>query len=230
MARVDGQTDPRSCFSLLGLDVLQSNRDYAATIATIDREEPDFLLLMETDSRWARALAPVLARYPHRLLCPIGNTYGMIFATRLPVRGARLVDITDQDTPTVYARLATRGGQAFSYVGLHPRPSRPDQETECRDAKIERAALAVARSGLPAMAMGDFNDVAWSHTTRRIKRVGGFLDPRVGRGGYATFRRATRWSVGHSTGCSRRPASPSAAWRCWEMSAPTTARSPPNCA
>ena len=52
-----------------------------------------------------------------------------------------------------------------------------------RDAKIERAALAVdGVTGCPRMAMGDFNDVAWSHTTQLFKRVGGFFDPRVGPG------------------------------------------------
>lgn len=185
LARHDA--DPRSCFTVLGLNVLQSNRDYAATIAMIERERPDVLLLMETDVRWATALAPVLSRYPHRLLRPIDNTYGMIFATRLPVKEARMVAIFDRDTPTLYAQLETRAGRAFAYVGLHPRPPRPDQDTAVRDAKIERAALAIAHSPLPAVAMGDFNDVAWSHTTQLFKRVGGFMDPRAGRGSFATF-------------------------------------------
>ena len=187
MAQADGQADPRSCFSVLGLNVLQSNRDYTATVATIDREQPDILLLMETDEQWARALAPVLAGYPHRIMRPIGNTYGMIFATRLPVGAARFANITDRDTPTLYARMRTRGGQPFDYIGLHPRPPLPDQDTGARDAKIERAALVVAHDRLPAMAMGDFNDVAWSHTTQLFKRAGGFVDPRVGRGSFATF-------------------------------------------
>ena len=38
MAQAQGDADPQSCFSLLRLNVLQSNRDYAKTIATIDRE------------------------------------------------------------------------------------------------------------------------------------------------------------------------------------------------
>ena len=40
--------------------------------------------------------------------------------------------------------------------------------------------------------MGDFNDVAWSDTSQRFKRVGGYLDPRIGRGLYASFK-ATSW-------------------------------------
>ena len=180
--------EPSSCFSAFGLNVLQFNRNYAATIAAIDREQPDVLLLMETDNRWEQALSKVLRRYPYRLLRPIDNTYGMLFATKLPVRSARVVNITDQNTPTIYARLVTRDGRPFDYIGLHPRPPFPGQDTARRDAKIERAALATGGDDhMPAMAMGDFNDVAWSHTTQLFKKVGGFLDPRIGRGSYPTF-------------------------------------------
>ncbi len=56
-----------------------------------------------------------------------------------------------------------------------------------RDRKIERAALEIAGHNLPALAMGDFNDVAWSRTTQLFKQVGGYLDPRIGRGSYPSF-------------------------------------------
>lgn len=176
-----------SCFTLLGLNVLQHNRQYDRTIALIEREQPDILLLMETDGKWTRALAPVLSAYPHTLLRPIDNTYGLIFASKLPVRSAKTENITDQDTPTVYAGLTTRDGQPFDYIGLHPRPPRPGQDTDLRDRKIAHAALRITDNDLPALAMGDFNDVAWSRTTSLFKQVGGYLDPRIGRGSYPTF-------------------------------------------
>jgi endonuclease/exonuclease/phosphatase (EEP) superfamily protein YafD len=176
-----------SCFTVLGLNVYQHNRDYAATQRLIDRLKPDILLLMETDRRWVDALAPQLSRYRSRVLRPLDNTYGMVFATNLPVRSAGTQNITEQDTPTLYARLATRDGKPFDYIGLHPRPPVPGQDTDLRDRKIEHAALAVGDSEVPRMAMGDFNDVAWSRTTRLFKQVGGFLDPRIGRGNYPSF-------------------------------------------
>ena len=176
-----------SCFSLLGLNVFQHNRDYAPTLRLIDQLKPDILLLMETDQRWVDALAPSLSRYRSRVMRPLDNTYGMVFATNLPVRSAGTRDITDRDTPTLYARLTTRDGRPFDYIGLHPRPPVPGQDTDLRDRKIERAALVVADDVAPKLAMGDFNDVAWSRTTQLFKQVGGFLDPRIGRGSYPSF-------------------------------------------
>lgn len=176
-----------SCFKALGLNVFQHNRQYDRTIRLIEREQPDIMLLMETDDRWVKALTPVLKRYPHRLLRPIDNTYGLVFASKLPVRSAHTENITDQNTPTVYAELTARDGQRFDYIGLHPRPPLPGQDTDLRDRKIEHAALRIAGHRLPAMAMGDFNDVAWSRTTQLFKQVGGYLDPRIGRGSYPSF-------------------------------------------
>ncbi len=40
---------------------------------------------------------------------------------------------------------------------------------------------------MPLIAAGDFNDVAWSDTSRTFKHVGEYLDPRIGRGFYASF-------------------------------------------
>lgn len=174
-----------SCFSVLSLNVLQSNRDYPRTARLIDRVQPDILLLMETDQRWAEAVADQVAHYPYVLSRPLDNTYGMILATRLDMRDGRIETIAEEDTPSAHAVLTA--GQPFRIVALHPRPPVPGQDTDERDAEIAVAATRAAREELPVLAIGDFNDVAWSHTSQLFKRIGGYLDPRIGRGTFATF-------------------------------------------
>jgi len=187
MAIASATSPETSCFTVLGLNVLQRNHDHAATLRLIERVGPDILFLMETDARWMAALAPAFKNYPHRLLRPLDNTYGLAFASRLPVKWVVTKNVTDQETPTVYARLATRDGREFNLIGLHPRPPLPGQNTTLRDRKIGLAAKAVDGEGLPVLAMGDFNDVPWSRTTQTFKMIGGFRDPRIGRGNFATF-------------------------------------------
>ncbi len=43
------------------------------------------------------------------------------------------------------------------------------------------------------VAIGDFNDVVWSDTSQRFKRIGGYLDPRIGRGTFVTFPAKFPW-------------------------------------
>lgn len=193
-----GSTSPDRCFSILSLNVLESNRDYRRTARLIDRVRPDILLLMETDRRWAAALAPQLVPYANRIERPLGNTYGMILATRLPMRDAIVETIAQKDTPSMHAELTA--GDPFRLIALHPRPPLPGQDTEARDAEIAIAARRAARARLPVLAIGDFNDVAWSHTSQLFKRVGGYLDPRIGRGTFATFPARTPllgWPLDH---------------------------------
>lgn len=189
-----------NCISALSFNVLQTNRDYARTLALIDREDPDIVLLLETDEKWEDALKPVIDRYPHRSSAPLDNLYGLIFLSRLPVEDAEITWLIDNETPSVFATMATKAGAKFRFIGLHPRPPQPGEDTEKRDGEIAIAARHAKLTQLPVLAMGDFNDVAWSRTSQMFKRIGGYLDPRIGRGLYSTFPAnlpGLRWPLDH---------------------------------
>lgn len=184
--------DKDGCFKLLTLNVLQTNREYSRTTDLIDMVDPDIVLLTETDQAWAKALAASLEKYPHRVDRPLDNTYGIMFASRLPMSNASIQDLAQKDTPSVLATLKA-GDHRFRMIGLHPRPPQPNQDTEERDAEIVVAARQSRDVGMPVLAIGDFNDVAWSDTTRLFKDIGSFLDPRRGRGTFATFPADMVW-------------------------------------
>lgn len=174
--------DPATDITFLAANVQMENTDHSRVARLIEELEPDVLLLMETDSRWIEAMDTLLRDWPTVLRIPQDNYYGMLFATRLDVEHAREVHLTPDETPAVHAILSDRQGRRFGFLGLHPRPPVPGEDTEERDAEILHSALCARDSGLPVVVMGDFNDAAWSPTARRFKEVGRYLDPRVGRG------------------------------------------------
>ncbi len=179
--------DSADQISLLSSNVLMENTDYRKLSDLIDRVDPDVILLMETDNAWVEAMEPVLKRYDTVIRHPRDNHYGMVFATRLSTENAEIVYLTPDETPSIFAELRTTEGVLFRFVGLHPRPPVPGQDTEERDAQVRYAARFARSSGVPLVTMGDFNDVAWSDSSQMFKHFGGYIDPRVGRGLYSSF-------------------------------------------
>jgi len=176
-----------SKIKFLSANVLLENTRKNDLVAIIEREDPDVLFLMETDQAWLDAVQGCLDRYPTVLTYPLDNYYGLIFATRLTAPKAEVIFLSDDNTPTLRAELIGPDGTGFNFIGLHPRPPVPGNDTSHRDQQIKNAAKMVGNSNWPSVCMGDFNDVAWSWTSQRFKRYGGFLEPRVGRGMFSTF-------------------------------------------
>lgn len=179
--------DAADTVELLAVNVLMENKRHQDLIDIVSRQDPDVLLLMETDAVWADALSDTLSRYTTVKSHVADNHYGMIFATRLDVVTAEFLWPSDDNTPAVKAVLRAPGGSEFNFIGLHPRPPVPGNDTETRDRQIRDAALMTSSSERPTVCMGDFNDVAWSWTTWRFKRYANFREPRVGRGMISSF-------------------------------------------
>lgn len=179
--------------TLSSLNVEMTNDRYEDVIAEIRRNDPDAVLLMETDETWEEKLEPLLARYDTVVRHTLDNFYGMIFATRLPVRSCGMRELTAADTPTLFAELEDRNGRVFRLVGLHPRPPVPGEDTGERDQQIIYSARFARNADTPVIVIGDFNDVAWSYTSRRFRHYGAYLDVRVGRGLFSTFHARYRW-------------------------------------
>lgn len=176
-----------NAIKVLTANVQMGNTHHQAVIDMVDRFDPDMLLLLETDDDWLAALHPLLSRYSTVVRQPQDNYYGLVFATRLQADEARVVQLTESRTPSLFARLRSPDGKPFHFLGLHPRPPVPGEDTGDRDRQIYAAAKFAATDNMPVVVMGDFNDVAWSNTSQTFKRVGRYLDPRIGRGFYASF-------------------------------------------
>jgi len=186
--------------SILVANVLQDNTDHASLLRLVERHDPDLLLVLETNARWRDALAPLQARYPHRVEQPQPNTYGLLFYAKLPLENPQVRFLLQDDVPSIRTGVVLPSGERFTFYGVHPRPPHPGHSSAPRDAELVMVAREVRTLNGPAVVAGDLNDVAWSRTTTLFQKISGLLDPRIGRGLYPTFNAKwplLRWPLDH---------------------------------
>lgn len=192
--------DPADTVGVLIANVLRTNREAPRLLERVAAIDPDLVLALETDAWWDAQIAPLAGRYPHSVRHPLENTYGMHLFSRLELREVRLQYRVEPGIPSIAARLRLRSGAEVDLHCLHPEPPVPGADADERDAELLIVGREVAASRRPAIVCGDLNDVAWSRTTRLFQRISGLLDPRVGRGLYATFHARywfARWPLDH---------------------------------
>lgn len=189
--------------SLMVSNVLQTNRKYNEVITLAREMNPDMLLTVESDEAWGQALhAGLDADYPHHVDVPLDNLYGMHLFSRLPLQNPTVKYRIKDDIPSIDCTITLGNGEEIDLYFLHPMPPSPteDYSSTGRDAELALVGMEVKDKGRNAIVAGDMNDVAWSHSSRLFQRLSGLLDPRRGRGMFATFHadyHLARWPLDH---------------------------------
>lgn len=176
---------------LLVANVEMENRDAEGFLELVARNAPDIVVVDEVDAWWAARLAALLPGFPQATVVPLDNCFGMGVYSALPVLESEVRFLVEPDYPSIHCRVALRSGDTLRLISVHPRPPLPGADSEERDTELVIVAKEVSRDPRPTIVAGDMNDVAWSRTTRRFQAIGGLLDPRRGRGFYATYH--ARW-------------------------------------
>lgn len=195
--------DDSNRISLLIYNVLSDNRKVEALRNLIRDTDPDVILLSEPTQWWLDQLNELENYYPYVLQQPQENHYGMLLYSRLELVNSEVRFLIESETPSLRTQVRLRSGTLVTLYGVHPRPpglKRPKveeddrEDSDMRDAELMLVAKEVKQLGdAPVIIAGDFNDVAWSHTTHLFQRIGGLLDPRVGRGLFNTFDTTSRF-------------------------------------
>lgn len=176
-------------------NVLMSNRDGDRWLETVRAEDPDIVVAVETDAWWAETAGTLQDELPHAFELPQDDTYGMCLYSRFELEDVEVRHLVEDEVPSLWVRAVLPSGDRVRFVFLHPRPPRPDifQDSTLRDAELVLAAEAIAAFDEPVIVAGDLNDVAWSYTTSLFQKKADLLDPRIGRGLFATFHAQHWW-------------------------------------
>lgn len=188
--------DSKNEIRIFAANVLQTNEQYSLMLQQIRDTDPDIIFLLETNKAWADGVEELGKKYPYHLLQPLENTYGLLFYSRLKLKGSKVNFLVKDDIPSIETIVYLPSGQPLHVWGLHPEPPVPGENrfSTAKDKELMKVALKVRDCKTPCFVFGDLNDVAWSHTTELFRKTSCLLDPRRGRGFYSTFS-AHHWFI-----------------------------------
>lgn len=174
--------------TVLSANVLQFNTQFERFIDLVRKTQADLVLTMESNEAWDTALKAIEDDYPHRCKVPLENTYGMHLYSKLPM-SAEVHYFMADDLPSIEAKLRSRKGYSFTLFCVHPPPPSPTEEPNSkeRDGELMAVAKKIRKDCGTTLVVGDFNNVAWSRSSVLFRKTSETIDPRIGRGMYATF-------------------------------------------
>jgi len=194
--------DEKHTISIMVSNVLQTNKKSDKLLTLIKKYQPDIILTLETNKWWAEQLAELEEKWPYTLKKPLENLYGMQLFSRFELKNAKIKFLVRNDIPSFEMQVVLKSGDLVNVFCLHPKPPFPSESDTSlfRDAELLIVGKKVENSNKPILIFGDFNDVAWSHSTRLFQKVSELLDPRIGRGFFNTFHAGYpifRWPLDH---------------------------------
>jgi endonuclease/exonuclease/phosphatase (EEP) superfamily protein YafD len=167
--------------SLISLNVYTANQNKPAVLDYLRRRQPDLVVVMEVDDRWAAALTELQDVYPHQFVQPRPDNFGIGVLSRWPLTEPRFVEFAKTQVPNVVT-MFERDGSPFVLVATHPLPPIGAERTRERNEQLRAVADFVKHSPLPCVVAGDFNATPWSSAFRDFTSFSGLRDSALGRG------------------------------------------------
>lgn len=195
------RTEVKHTLSVLSSNVYMPNSDFDKLILHVHNKNPDFLVTLESNEKWQQGISVIEEDYPYTKFCPLENLYGMHLYSKYPFEDVTLRFLIEDGVPSIRVKVKV-AQQEVTLHFLHPKPPSPTENTYAkpRDVELTLVGKEIANTPGPVIVAGDLNDVAWSPTTRKFKKISGLLDPREGRGFFNTFHAnypLVKWPLDH---------------------------------
>lgn len=194
-------TQPK--LKLLTANVLQKNENDDRLISLIKDLDADIMVLTEANNRWKNVIVKNLSSdYKYKVELPLENTYGILMYSKLELINPEVKFMVTDSIPSIHTKVRLPSGDVAQIYAIHPTPPMPQENplSTDRDAELMMTSQLARKSKIPTIVIGDFNDIAWSSTSKLFQATSELLDIRVGRGFYSTFNAKKylfRWPLDH---------------------------------
>jgi len=146
----------------------------------ISTENPDILVLEEITSKWVEALGTLPDEYPHHLVRPRTDNFGIALYSRFPLSHSAIESIGGAGVPSILT-TATLPDGPVQLIATHPLPPFGGEYSRLRNDQLEQLPSHVHRDQ-PTLLIGDLNTTPWSYTFRQLLNETGLLNSMKGFG------------------------------------------------
>lgn len=189
------QGDPRgAALRALSLNVSFYSRNYDQVLTLIEETSPDIIGLVEINTRWMEELAPIDARYAHRIVYARPRGSGVALLSRFPFREAEVREFSGTQRRYALGTIDIDGVPLVLAVAHAASPLGGQASAAARDRQL--ATLANVRmefADREVLLMGDFNTSPWSLSFRRLLDGSGLRDAARGFGYRPTWPAELPW-------------------------------------
>lgn len=191
---VPGVRQQEADLNLLAINLDYENIEVEKALELIEQRKPDVVVLIEYNERWSVGLSKLRDEFPYHQEEIKEEGLGIAVWSKLPQTNLDTKYLVEERRPSLWSTLEF-GSSCINLVAVHPTPpglrdstGEQRRDSRVRDAELIQIANVIGnRQDEAWMVVGDFNDVAWSHTTRLFKRLSGLRDPRIGRNFLGTY-------------------------------------------
>ncbi len=171
---------------ILSINVHSQNERTDLVLEVIKSTDADVVLLMEVNQRWLKALAPLSARYPHRVSKTREDNFGIALYSRLPLDQARVITLGEARVPSITADVLVGEAPIF-LLGTHPLPPATAKLAAERNEQLARIAEHLRGAREPKLILGDLNVTPGSPYFSDFVSDTGLVDTSRGRGRFGTW-------------------------------------------
>ncbi|MDA9004103.1 endonuclease/exonuclease/phosphatase family protein [bacterium] len=182
-SEVIGQRSVRILFA----NVLTRNMQHSKILELITLENPDLIVLQETDKAWVEALSALDRAYQYNVEVPRSDNFGMAIYSRRPFSNLSIEEgLSVHGLPSIYLELDVNG-QGVSIIATHPLPPMSPVSARARDHQMAQVGAFIKDKPGHKIIIGDLNATMWSMAYKGLIREAGLVNARRGFGVHASW-------------------------------------------
>lgn len=171
--------------SMLSMNLLASNNDYAKAIKLIEEKNPDLVILLELSPEWEQQLEVLLMDYPFRKLVPQKNNFGIGILSKKPLE-TEVIYFQKDFPPSLLNKLEVNG-KSISILATHPVPPVSQAMFDFRNEQLQEIREFSRIQPGNFIVVGDLNTSSYSKHFEALLAKGELRDSRKGFGIASTW-------------------------------------------